>query len=236
MIELLDPQEVDIVAYSQGVLSDIRKFSLLPDRRIGWNYCMDYTWLAMQCQDYLKSDMVVLDIGCGPGAVHGYLEDRYAVRITGIDMHRWKTDYVDIEGDFTSKRFRKNNGISRETVDCIISISAFEHNKPKKHRKLVNACFDCLKPSGRLIVTFAATNEKPNYFKPSAQWNLDNTDVNTIYGERIQNIDQYCEIWQRWHDHKFISEAYLERYGSWCSEDPPFLSVGANINRYSKNA
>ena len=42
MIELLDPKDIDPIAYGKGYLFSIKKSSLLPDQRIGWNYCMDY--------------------------------------------------------------------------------------------------------------------------------------------------------------------------------------------------
>ena len=50
----------------------------------------------------IKKGMFVIDIGSGPGALHGYLENKYSVNILGIDRDKWKEDYVDIEGDFTN--------------------------------------------------------------------------------------------------------------------------------------
>lgn len=229
MIELLDPQVIDPIAFNQGVLADIHQYSLLPDKRIGWNYCMDYTWLFMRCANYLKPDMVIIDIGCGPGAIHGYLEHKYGVNIIGIDLNIWEKDYVDIVGDFSDSQFRKEHGFNEESIDCIISTSAFEHNKPKRHHRLVNICMECLKPGGRLITTFAATKNKTRYFKKSQQWNLSAKDIKKIYGENIINFNEYDDIWQRWHNHSSISNDYKKRYGYWGKDDPTFVSIGADI-------
>jgi len=229
MIELLDPKNIDPVAYENGVLQDICEYSLLPDKRIGWNYCLDYIWIVMQCEGLFKPGMVIIDIGCGPGAIHGYLENKYGVEIIGIDMHRWEKDYVDILGDFSDTRFRKEHGFTEESIDCVLSISAFEHNKRAKHRHVVEVCLNCLKQEGRLISTFAASKERMSYFKPSKQWNLSHDDIYSIYDEPVENFSDYDEIWQRWHDHKTIPGNYKERYGSWGPQTPSFLSVGANI-------
>jgi hypothetical protein len=43
MIELLDPKDIDPIAYAKGYLSKIKKYIRLPDQRISWNYSMDYT-------------------------------------------------------------------------------------------------------------------------------------------------------------------------------------------------
>lgn len=157
MIELLDPKNIDPVAYEKGVLQDICEYSLLPDNRIRWNYCMDYTWVAMRCDSFLNPGMIVVDIGCGPGAVHGYLENKFGVNIIGVDMHRWEKDYVDIAGNFSNTRFRREHGFLPETIDCIISTSAFEYNRPAKHHKIVSVCLESLKKGGRLITTFTAS-------------------------------------------------------------------------------
>jgi ubiquinone/menaquinone biosynthesis C-methylase UbiE len=228
MIELLDPQRINTVAYDQGLLKSIQHYSLLPGKRIGWNYCMDYAWVSMQCRGILKPGMTVVDIGCGPGAIHGYLEKQHGIDIIGIDMNRWERDYVDIEGNFTRKRVRNRHGIQDSSVDCIISVSAFEHNKPRKHRKLVATCFRTLIPNGRLIVTFAAAKQA-YFYKPSHQWNLSNPEIEGIYGEPVVNFHLYNDIWQRWHDHTDIAEGFQQRYGVWEKDSPPFLSVGAHI-------
>ena len=90
---------------------------------------MDYTWLAIRCEGILKQGMRVIDIGCGPGAIHGYLESKYNIEIIGIDINKWEKDYVDIVGSFVDEDVRAKNGLGPNSMDLIISTSAFEHKQ-----------------------------------------------------------------------------------------------------------
>ncbi len=117
MLELLDPKKLDEIAYEGGLLARMREFSLLEGKRIGWHYVMDYTWLATRFAVVYKPGMRVVDIGCGPGAVHGFLEAEFGVDILGIDMERWEKDYVDLKGNFTViRRFGRRMILGRSPL------------------------------------------------------------------------------------------------------------------------
>jgi SAM-dependent methyltransferase len=226
MLELLDPKDIDPVAYDKGYLSQIREYSLLPGKRIGWNYCMDYTWLAMRVEGLWRRGMRVVDVGCGPGAIHGYLEDEHDIDIVGIDMNRWEKDYVDIVGDFTDDELRRKYGFGPDSLDLIVSVSAFEHNTVENHKRLVEVCLQCLKPGGRLIATFSVAPGRTRQSRN--QWDLSKWAIEEIYGERFKTFD-YWGVWRRWRKHKEIPLNYKNRYGKWRLWDPRFLSVGADI-------
>lgn len=229
MLELLDPIYIDPFAYDEGNLNRIRRFSLLPNKRIGWNYCMDYSWVAMKCQNIeMQPEMRIIDIGCGPGAIHGYLEDTYGIKITGIDLHRWEKDYVDIVGDFTDEELQDKYGFESGSVDVIISTSSFEHNLPRDHKRLVETCVKFLRPGGHLITTFAVA---PATFETPGQWNLSKEHTEEVYGEKFYSFD-YRECWQRWREHREIPADYKKRYVTWSSDDPQFLSAGAHIVKF----
>lgn len=227
MIELLDPLYIDPVAFGEKRIQKIEKFSLLPGKRIGWNYYMDYTWLDLQLEGTIKKGMVIFDVGCGPGAIHGYLEDKYKINIIGIDMNRWKEDYVSYVGDFASSLFWKKIGIRESSIDLIISTSAFEHNTPRKHRILVRQCLKALKKGGRLVTTFAAA-KKTGYFGKSNQWNLCKRDIEIIYGEEFSSFN-FDDVRKRWKKHRVINEALRKRFGFSGIFFPSFISAGANI-------
>ena len=226
MVELLDPKHIDPIAYDKGYLSKIKKYSLLPGRRIGWNYCMDYTWLAIRVEGLLEPGMRVIDIGCGPGAIHGYLEDTHGVDMIGIDMHRWERDYVDIVGDFAAAEVRRKNGFWPVSIDLIISVSAFEHNTVEDHRHLVEVCLQCLKPGGRLITTFAVAPRGTRQI--GDHWDLGRQDVEAIYGDTFRSFD-YWMVWWRWRRHREIPANHKNRYGKWSLRDPRFISAGADV-------
>ncbi len=231
MLEILDPQNTDPVAYDKGVLKKIKEFSLLPGNRIGWNYCMDYVWLAMRVEGKIRKGMKIVDIGAGPGAIHGYLENKYKVKILGIDMQRWSKDYVDVVGDFSDARIRGKAGIEDNSLDLIISTSSFEHNRPRDHKRLVDVCMRTLKLGGSLVTTFSVSpTNKTTFYKPSTQWNLSRIEVEKIYNDKFRTFN-YGEVWGRWRNHREIPDAFLKRYGEMTARDPLFLSVGASKRR-----
>lgn len=213
MIEILDPKVLDKDAFDKGLIAEIQKFSLLDNDRIGWNYYMDYTYCALQFDKCMKNGMRVIDIGCGPGAIHGYLENKYKVDILGIDMQRWNEDYVDVVGNFNSKSFRNKHNLTENSVDIILSVSAIEHNKPSDHAKLIKNCLNVLKEDGRLIATASISNYKNiKVFKRSHQWNFDPNSIKDVYGEKVANADKYFEIWESWKYHKVMMEKFKDRF------------------------
>src|SRR3954452_1674566 len=226
MLELLDPKKLDPIAYEDGLLARMTPYSLLPDHRIGWHYVMDYTWLAVQFAEVYRPGMRVIDIGCGAGAVHAYLEATHDVEILGIDMERWEKDYVDVTGNFTDPAFRTANYLAAESVDIILSGSAFEHNPPAEHRKLVQACMDTLRPGGALLTTFAAALSETHLFKPTHQWNLKQSDIESIYDDRFEEYD-YTGVWRRWREHREMADGCRKRFKKFDDTDPPYLSVAA---------
>lgn len=233
MIEILDPETLQ--THIDNILEKIKEYSLLPEKRIGWNYCLDYVWLALQFEKCIEDVDVralkIVDIGCGPGAVHGYLEDKYGVNIIGVDLNHWETgDYVDHVGDFSDLDFRQRNDLN--DLDLIISTSAFEHNKPAGHALLVNQCLKSLSNTGVLITTFSvAPGPYIEKYKSSAQWNLPRKIIEEIYGDRISNFEQYKYIEKKWAAHKEMRIAFEKRFGKIDKNYPPFLSIGAAINK-----
>jgi len=229
MLELLDPQIIDPFAYEKGFLKKIRQYSLLPNNRIGWNYCLDYSWLLMRLHNLeLNPNMRIIDIGCGPGAIHGYLEDIFDLNIIGIDLHRWERDYVDIVGDFLDQDLRSQHNLIPESIDIIIATSAFEHNLPQIHQQIVEVCLQCLRPGGHLITTFSAARQTT---QTPGQWNLSKEDIEQIYRDTFDRFD-YLDCWEKLRRHREIPKNYEARYGRWSQDDPLFLSAGAHIVKF----
>ena len=229
-IEILDPENY----FGKDLLIELEKvrtFSLLPEKRIGWNYPLDYLFVLKEFEKFLSAHkgpsqaLKIVDIGCGPGAIHGYIESIFDVDIIGIDMHRWESDYVTIVGNFCSKKVRFQYDLM--DLDLIISSSAFEHNRPSGHLKLVNECKKALNPEGgQLITTSAVCDGKTHHYSKSSQWNLSFSDVGLIYGHKPQNYKDYCQIYQRWKQSEILVDGYMTRFPDQDSFAPSFLSLG----------
>ena len=207
-------------------LDKIRPYSLLPKKRIGWNYPLDYSFVVKNVPPVDRSSSIV-DVGCGPGAIHGYLENQYGVDIVGIDTRRWEKDYVDIEGNFCNPQLLQYHNLDKE-FDLILSISSFEHLPFEKHKFAVNFCYEKLAKGGMMIVTTVVSDDP---FHKDQDWVLGKRELEEIYNSKINNYDQYYEIHGRYRQNKLISDAYKNRYGHWEPKDPRFLSVGCVLTK-----
>lgn len=223
MIELLRPSKINSWAYDNNKLNEIKKYSKLPGHRIGWNYPMDYSWVAMQMEQVTNEGFKpkkCLDIGCGPGAIHGYLERTYDIDILGIDKHRWSPDYVDITGDLLNRDLRERNNLN--DFDLIISASSVEHNPPEKQKEIIDLCRSLLNPDGKLIITAAFSNIQ-SYENGSTQWNLSSDNIDWVYGESVSK-DEFESVLEEWRNDERLSKAYSKRYNT--TSKVKFVSFG----------
>jgi len=219
MIKILDPKEYN--SYISEHIDNISNYSLLDNKRIGWNYPLDYCFIAKDFEKLYKDGIVnektrVLDIGCGPGAIHGFLEAKYNINIVGLDIHNtWVKNYVDYKGDFLDKNLRNQIG----KFDIIISISAFEHQSLKRHKKFIIECHEALNKNGHLLVT-AAISDKSH--QGSNQYNPSRKELEKIYEEQFQDFN-YEEVKERWSKNELMMKLLLKRHKS---TSIPYMSFG----------
>jgi cyclopropane fatty-acyl-phospholipid synthase-like methyltransferase len=208
MLKILDTQEYHTLIEQD--LPAIRKFSLLENERIGWNYPLDYTFTA-ECFEKINqikpitADTKILDVGCGPGAIHGYLENKYGVDIVGLDIHKWSQDYVDYTGDFLNPKIQEKLG----KFDIIFSVSAFEHQPIESHEKCIKQCFKSLNKGGFVITTGSVAKKRNN---DKTQFNLSQNDLERIYQDKFESFE-YDKILDNWENYSLITESFQERYG-----------------------
>ncbi len=156
-------------------------------------YILDWTFIFEQIDKWKKKNKkfsIMIDVGCGNGMFHIFLEKYYKQGIIGIERQDSRKDYkkfeklghfitnaTDISIDFISdgnKFFNKN-------IDVIFWISAIEHNKIKKMQEAVNVSMKLLKKGGIFISTWA--------YSPKTHWNnaiggtvLDEKDASKVFG------------------------------------------------------
>lgn len=230
MLTVLDPLALDPIAYDQGVLDDMRAFSLLPERRIGWNYCMDYTWIADRFRRVERPIAHALDIGCGPGAIHGYLEQTHSISIVGVDLHRWDHDYVDLVGDVFDPEVRTKGGLAPGTLDVIVSASAFEHMPPAQHERVIALCLELLRPGGHLITTFSVAGRWSHRIRNPQQWNLSRQRLAKMYAQPFEPFD-YREVWRRYREHREMADLFRQRFKRMRRGDPHYIAAGAHVRK-----
>ena len=227
MIELLSTKKI-LVGDWESRLSKIKEFSLLENNRIGWNYPLDYLFVDNHFDNRVIKNNLILDIGCGPGAIHGYLEEKYNISIIGIDQKRWNQDYVDIVGNFNDKSLHLKNSWLPNTFDIIFSASSLEHQSPFQHYKSFRNALNLLRPGGLFISTISASNGRTFRMKNPNQYNLSKITLEKIYKSKFGEFElnkiskQYSQIDQ-------ITSAYEKRFNTKTPDIFPYVSVGAKL-------
>jgi len=224
-LELLSPKKI-LSEENLKTLENIRKYSLLENNRIGWNYPLDYLWINKNFKSSFLLNNKVLDIGCGPGAIHGWLEDIHNIDIIGLDLNRWERDYVDIVGDFNKKSLHKQYGWENDSFDIIFSVSSLEHQTPWMHYRSVQLSMRLLRQGGMLLSTVAASPNKTVKFPKPYQYNLSKKALERVYRSKFQEFD-YSSISDEYIESKIICDGYEKRFNQKIPIQMPYLSVGA---------
>jgi len=228
MLEILDPRQTD--SYAHAVF--------LPEFRAvtgsfpgGWNYIVDYTWVAMQMERMnLGPGLNVVEIGGGTGVMKYYIEYKYGVNVCGIDRDKmWERSPIkaDAIGDFCDKKVRESVGVVPESIDLIFAISAFEHNKFKDHKKVVAACMESLRPGGVLVSTVSTHWDGT---ESDEQYNLTQVQLEEIYQDKFEDYN-WEKVHQAWWLHFALHMAYNKRYGKEAGSNFDFLPVGVVVKK-----
>jgi len=128
----------------------------------------------------------ILEIGCGPGTIAGYLPDSEYV---GFDM---SSKYIEIarkrfpQAQFICERVSQFSLAKQQSFDAVLALGVVHHLDDHEARQLFQIAYDALKSGGKLI-TFDGvwTNDQ----SPAARWLLARDR-----GEHVRNEGEYVNI------------------------------------------
>jgi glycosyltransferase involved in cell wall biosynthesis len=134
--------------------------------------------------------------------------------------------------DFTDMRLIKN-----DSIDCIVSVSALEHNDHKTGEKAVEEFARVLKPRGKMLITVSASLSEDWFHEPSKGWCYCEASLKKFFGlndntrSNFQNKDILFQLLKnkdnelnlRLADFYFASGNNGMPWGIW---NPQYLPVG----------
>lgn len=179
----------------------------------------------------LTEDKVVLDVACGTGYGTGYMMEKGAGEVVGVDISVAAVDYA-------RERFGKNNKASfvcadairlpfvDDTFDVVVSFETIEHMR--QYRKFLAECRRVLKEDGLLVCStpnrriFSPNLTKPlNTFHVKEFWPEEFYRLLhryfahiTLYGQcdvklADNSVDRTNYYVHDFNDDEFISSAYI---------------------------
>lgn len=210
MIELISPRKI--------AKSPYRKRLADANIRGGWNYALDHAWLFEKIDMYLKErpndTPIVIDVGCGNGMLHTFLEEELHLGIIGIDRIFGHCPYnerdrrMDLCIDFS-----KENKFFKNSADIVYWCSAIEHNKVPEMQECLKASLDALKPGGLFLATFNYA-KATSWFEPSEAMNLCLKDAEDIFEEKFIGETDVDNMVEEYKENYFdIYDRYKKRYG-----------------------
>jgi cyclopropane fatty-acyl-phospholipid synthase-like methyltransferase len=153
-----------------------------------WRAVGGPAWAKVLVGQYIqpRAGARILEIGCGPGTIAGYLPDSEYV---GFDM---SSKYIEIarkrfpQAQFICERVSQFSLSKQQSFDAVLALGVVHHLDDQEARQLFQIAYDALKSGGKLI-TFDGvwTNDQ----SPAARWLLARDR-----GEHVRNEGEYVNI------------------------------------------
>ncbi len=148
--------------YAEKLVSGVNKhYSLVAEK---FSRTRDIPWSEIKFlfDTYIKTDDIVLDLGCGNGRFSEFIENKK--NYVGIDNSQELIDLA--KKKYPKIDFRKDNALetsfNNDYFDKIFSVSVLHHFPSYELRfNFLNEAKRILKPGGLLIITVWDLNEKP---------------------------------------------------------------------------
>ena len=153
-----------------------------------WRVVGGPAWAKVLVGQYIqpRAGARILEIGCGPGTIAGYLPDSEYV---GFDM---SSKYIEMarkrfpHAQFVCERVSQFSLAKQQSFDAVLALGIVHHLDDQEARQLFQIAYDALKSGGKLI-TFDGvwTNDQ----SPAARWLLARDR-----GEHVRNEGEYVNI------------------------------------------
>lgn len=143
-------------------------------------------WRIRVAGEYVRSNDKILDIGCFDGHLFEALKPKHIQPSIGLDPLIDETKKLN-EHRLISGRFP--DAISESTTfDCITMLAVLEHIPREEQQQYNETFFNCLNPSGRIIITV------PSPFVDQILWVLrklnlvDGMSLDEHYGFKTKEV------------------------------------------------
>lgn len=147
--------------------------------------------LCIQQHVPLRPGMRVLDIGCGPGYVAGWLE---GISYVGLDADPGYIKYASRKyadrGAFSCELLTDEYAARQEPFDFVIMMGVLHHLDDAQMEDILRLIRQVLKPNGRLITLDGYRHDQ---ISAAAKFFLDNDR-----GRFIRTKDGYLNLCKKW--------------------------------------
>jgi cyclopropane fatty-acyl-phospholipid synthase-like methyltransferase len=171
------------------MFQSIRSILALPAAyNLWWRVVGGPAWAKVLVGQYIqpRAGVRILEIGCGPGTIAGYLPDTEYV---GFDV---SSKYIEMarkrfpQAQFVCERVSQFSLAKQQSFDAVLALGIVHHLDDQEARQLFQVAYDALKSGGKLI-TFDGvwTNDQ----SAAARWLLERDR-----GEYVRNETEYVKI------------------------------------------
>ncbi len=153
-----------------------------------WRVVGGPAWAKVLVGQYIqpRAGARILEIGCGPGTIAGYLPDSEYV---GFDM---SSKYIEMarkrfpHAQFVCERVSQFSLAKQQSFDAVLALGIVHHLDDQEARQLFQIAYDALKSGGKLITFDGVWTSDQS---PVARWLLARDR-----GEYVRNEGEYVNI------------------------------------------
>ncbi len=171
------------------MLQSIRTVLAVPAvYNLWWNVVGGPGFAKVLVHEYLRPKIGarVLEIGCGPGTIVGYLPP---LEYLGFDL---SSKYIEMarrrfpQTEFVCERVSQFSLAKQRSFDAVLALGVVHHLDDQEARQLFQIAHDALKSGGKLITVDGVWTDNQS---PAARWLLARDR-----GEHIRNQPEYVSL------------------------------------------